>query len=114
MDKRQQHVERGARQIDPEIADRRGVGAAEGARQRHDDGNAGRRRDEVLHGQPDHLAEVGERRLAAVALPVGVGDERRRRVEGEVLAHRAEALRVERQDTAAAAGSRRAGRTPPR
>ena len=95
---RQQHVERDAREIDPEVADGRRLGAAERARQRHDDGHAGRRRDEVLHGEADHLAEVGQRRLAAVALPVGVGDERHRRVEGQVLAHPAEALRVERQE----------------
>ncbi len=94
---RQQHVKRDPRQVDPEVADRRRLGAAEGTRQRHDDRHAGCRRDEVLHGEADHLAEVGQRRLAAVALPVGVGDERRRRVEGEMLAHPCEALRVERQ-----------------
>ena len=37
------------------------------------------------------------RRLAAVVLPVRVGDEAHRRIEGEISRDRVEALRIERQ-----------------
>ena len=53
--------------------------------------------DELLHGERGDLGEVRHRRLAAVVLPVRVGDERRRGVEAERRRHRAEVLRVERQ-----------------
>ena len=47
--------------------------------------------------EAEHLGEVGERALAAVVLPVGVGDEAGRRVEGEVGRDGALAGGVERQ-----------------
>ena len=83
---RQQDVERGAGQIDPEIADRLARRAGEAADQRHRDGDAGRGRDEVLHRQAGHLHEIGHRAFAAVVLPVGVGDEADGGVEGELRA----------------------------
>ena len=46
---------------------------------------------------PYHLREVGKRRLTAVALPVRVRHETDRRIEGEIRAHRAEPLRVQRE-----------------
>ena len=61
------------------------------------DGDAGRGGDEVLHGEPGHLGEMAHRRLAAVVLPVGVGDEGDGGVEGELRRHRGHASRVERQ-----------------
>ena len=56
------------------------------------------RRDEVLDGEADHLREVGEGRLAAVVLPVGVADERGGGVEGDVPGAGVEPLGVERLD----------------
>ncbi len=56
-------------------------------------------RDEVLHGQRQHLGEIAHGRLAAVALPVGVGGKADGRVPGRVGGDRAEALRVERQES---------------
>ena len=94
---RQQDVEGGARQIDPEIADDAAFAPEEAADHRGPDGDAGRRRHEVLRRQPDHLAEIRHRRLAAIGLPVGVGDEAHRRVEGKVRRQRRQALRVPRQ-----------------
>ena len=70
--------------------------AAIAADQRDRDDDADGRGDEVLHRQTGHLAEVRERRLAAVVLPVRVRDERRRRVEAQVPGARVEAVRVER------------------
>ena len=47
--------------------------------------------------EPQHLREMAHRRLAAIVLPVGVGDEAHRRIEGEIGGDRIEALRVQRQ-----------------
>ena len=58
-----------------------------------DDADGGR--EEVLHRQPSHLAEVAHRRLAAVVLPVRVRDERRGGVERHVPRRRVEVLRVQ-------------------
>ena len=94
---RQQDVERAAGDIDPEIADRLGRGAGEAADERDRQHDAGRRRQEVLVRQAEHLREVGHRALAAVVLPVGVGDEADRRVERQIGRHRRLLGRIERQ-----------------
>ena len=47
-----------------------------------------------MHGQTSHLRQIAHGGLAAVVLPVGVGDEARRGVEGEVRRHGALAGRV--------------------
>ena len=65
-------------------------------RDRDRDPDAGRQ--EVLHGEPGHLAEVAHRRLAGVVLPVRVGHERRGRVEGHVPRRRVELLWVEARE----------------
>ena len=49
--------------------------AGEAARERDQHRHAGRRGEEVLHGQPQHLGEVTQARFSAVILPVRVGDE---------------------------------------
>ena len=94
---RQQHVERRARHIDPEIADGAHRGAGEAADQRDRERNAGGGRQEILVRQAQHLDEIGHRAFAAVVLPVGVGDEADRGVEGEVFGDRRLPGRVERQ-----------------
>ena len=58
---RQQDVERAAGQIDPEIADRLRRSPRESANQRHQHRHARRRRNEVLHGQPEHLRQITQR-----------------------------------------------------
>ena len=68
------------------------------ADQRHQGRHAGRGRDEILHREPEHLGQVAHRRLAAVALPVGVGGEAHGRVEGGIGRDAGEALRVQRED----------------
>ena len=94
---RQQHVQRRARQVDPEVADgaRAVPRQAADQRDRHHDAAGGRQ--EVLHREPRHLREVAHGRLAGVALPVGIGDEAHRGVEGRVGREGGELLRVERQ-----------------
>ena len=93
----QQHVERAAGHIDPERAHGLRRRAGEAADQGDRKGDAGRGRQEVLVRQAQHLRQVGQRAFAAVALPVGVGDEAGRGVEGEVRRDGALAGRIEGQ-----------------
>ena len=93
----QEDVERAAGDIDPEIPDRahRRAGKAADQGDRQDDaGGCGK---EVLVREAQHLHEIGHRAFAAVVLPVGVGDEADRRVEGEVGGNRRLLGRIEGQ-----------------
>ena len=94
---RQEHVKRRTGEVDPEIADCRRFGARETAHQRKRHRKAGGGGYEIVHREAEHLRQVAHRRLAAVVLPIGVGDEAHRRVEGEVGGNPAKALRIERQ-----------------
>lgn len=94
---RQQHVEGAAGQVDPEVAQLSCGAAADAARQGHQHAEADRRADEVLHREADHLAEVAQRGLAAVGLPVGIGDETDRGVERQCPFQARQVLRVQRQ-----------------
>ncbi len=96
---RQQDAQRPPGQVDPEVAQRAGADPDEAADQGDRDRHPHRRGQEVLDGEAGHLDREAQRRLAAVRLPVGVGDERRRGVErhperhvGQVTAHRQVAL----------------------
>ena len=86
-----------AGEVHPEVA--HGVGPTTGQppdeRRQHRQPRRGRH--EVLRGQPNGLGEVRHRRLTAVVLPVGVGDERHRGVEGQSRRHVGEVIGVERQ-----------------
>ena len=81
---RQKDVDERPVEVAPEVpelvARPAGDPADDGDQHRHAD----RRRDEVLHGEPGHLRQVRHRVLAAVELPVRVGDEARSRVDGDV------------------------------
>ena len=48
-------------------------------------------------GEAKHLHEIGQRALATIVLPVGVGDEADRGIEGEVRSDGGHALRIEGQ-----------------
>jgi hypothetical protein len=61
-------------------------------------GDAGGRRDEIMEDQPDHLRKIRQGRFSPVILPIRVGGEARRRVEGQVRRNGPESLRVERQE----------------
>ena len=50
-----------------------------------------------MNDQRDHLREVRHRRFAAVTLPVGIGRETDGGVERQIGTHRAESLRIQRQ-----------------
>ncbi|MPL86093.1 hypothetical protein SDC9_32069 [bioreactor metagenome] len=94
---RQQHIENRARHVGPEIAKPRAPLAGEAADHRDADCHAGCRRNEVLHRQTGHLREIAELRLAGIGLPVGVGDEADRGVEGQISRHAGNAVGVHRQ-----------------
>ena len=94
---RQQHIERDAGEIDPGVADGLGRVAGETADQRDDDDDAGGGGEEVLHRQAEHLGQVAHRRFAAIALPVGVGDEADGGVEGRIRADVGHRLGIQRQ-----------------
>ena len=81
---RQEDVEGRAGHVGPEVADRARLGAGKAADQRHRQGKACGGGEEVLHRQPGHLREVAHGGLAAIGLPVRVGDERDGGVEGEI------------------------------
>ncbi|MNO52897.1 hypothetical protein D3C76_433280 [compost metagenome] len=78
---RQQAIERGAGHVDPEVAQGGAGTSGDAPAQGDQHGQAGGGADEVLHGEAEHLAEIADRYLATVGLPVGVGDEAHRRVE---------------------------------
>ncbi len=107
---RQQDIQRAARHIDPEVADqpfamRDGLLVAGGRRRaaakstdhRRQHGQTGRGRDEILHGQADHLRQVAHRRFAAVTLPIGVRGKTNGGVERRVGRDIREFLRIQRQ-----------------
>ena len=98
-DERERHQDVRERpvEIDPEVADRRRRAAREAADHRSEHGHPERGRDEVLHRQAGHLAQVRHRRLAAVVLPVRVRDEARGRVDRDVRRDRGQVVRVQRQ-----------------
>ena len=100
---REKHVDRAPDQVGPEIADGPGRARrqATGEPAGQGDGNRDPRgsRDEVVPGQSRHLGQVAHRRFAAVRLPVGVGGEAGRGVEGQRLLHPSELLRVEGQES---------------
>ena len=94
---RQEDVKRNPRQVDPEVPDRRRRRAREAAHEGERHREARRRRQEVVHGEAEHLGEMTHGRLAAVVLPVRIGDEAGRGVEGEIGRDGVEAARVQRQ-----------------
>jgi hypothetical protein len=77
---RQQHVERGAREVDPEVPDPVGLVTRDAACQCDQHRDAGRRGEEVLHAKAERLRQIAKRRLATITLPVRV----RREADGGV------------------------------
>jgi hypothetical protein len=94
----QKHVQKRPDKIGPEISDPGRLAAGDAADDGHAGGHAHCRRDEVLIGQPDHLGENAHGRLAGVGLPVGVGDEADRRIEGQVPRQGLQPPGIERED----------------
>ncbi len=81
---REQHVEHGPHKIHPEIADGVCPLANEAAHQGDRSGQARASRDKILHCQRGHLDQVTQRGFPAVGLPVGVGHEADRGIEGQI------------------------------
>lgn len=94
---RKHDAQHGAGEVYPEVAERARPFAGQTSDQGRQHAHAGGRGDEVLHGQPGHLGEVAHRGFAAVGLPVGIGHEADRGVEGDMVGHRRLVRRIERQ-----------------
>ena len=94
---RQQDIQGRAGEIDPEIADGLGLAPREPTNERERKRDARRGREEIVDGETGHLGQIAHRRLAAVGLPVGVGDEAHRGVEGEALFDPGLPCRIERE-----------------
>ena len=94
---RQFDVEQAARDVHPEVADRRGVATYKAADERYGHRDSHSHAHELLNREGGHLRQVRHRRLAGVVLPVGVRHERDSRVPGQGRRHCPEVLRVERK-----------------
>ena len=95
---RQQHAGNETDQVAIEIAEiGAAVGDGESADPRHGNDEARRRRGKHREGDAAHLAEVRQRSLAGKTLPVGVGDEADRRVEGLERLHTGKVQLIKRQ-----------------
>ena len=93
-----QHIEQGARHVDPEVADGGGVGALDAADKSYGDHDARRRRPEVVRGEAGHLGEIAHGGLGRVELPVGVGGEAGGSVPGQIGRDGAKVRGVEGQE----------------
>ena len=94
---RQQHVQRNAHEIGPEIADGRGFVAGDATHDRGAHGDADGCGNEILIGQGHHLREMAHGGFAAVGLPVRIRQEADRRIQGQIPRKAGEALRIQRQ-----------------
>ena len=90
-------AQRGAGEVDPEVAERALATTDDAADDRHGHRHAGGGRHEVLHGQAEHLGQVAHRQLGAVPLPVRVGHEADGHVERAERGDGRHVRRVERQ-----------------
>ena len=94
---RQQHPQRGARHVHPEVADGFLFPPRDAANEGDGQRDADRRRREVVIGESGHLGEIAHRGLTRVVLPVGVGGEGRGGIEGQIRSDCGELLRIPRQ-----------------
>ncbi len=95
---RQQQIKIHADKINPEIADGTSRMPGDTSYEGRSYGDSHGSGDEVMEHEANHLRKIREGRLTAVTLPVGVGCETDRRIEGQVFRDRPEALGVQRQE----------------
>ncbi len=96
--KRDEHIQDGAGEVDPEGTQALLLDLTEAADQCEHDRDTSAGGNEVLHGETHELHKVGQGGLAGIGLPVGIGDEGGRRVERQVPGHAGQVLRVARQE----------------
>ena len=94
----QKHIENRAGHIDPEIANRLRRAAGKTPDEGDSERDAGGGGYEIMHGEPGHLSEIAHGRFGRIGLPIGIGDEADRRIEGEIRRDRVKVLRVEGQN----------------
>ena len=81
---RDEHIQDGAGEVDPEGTQTLLLDLTEAADQREHDRDTGASGNEVLHGEAHELHKVGQGGLTGVGLPVGVGYEGSSRIERQV------------------------------
>ena len=96
---RDEHIQDGAGEVDPEGTQTLLLDLTEAADQCEHDRDTGAGGNEVLHGETHELHKVGQGGLAGIGLPVGIGDKGGRRVERQVPGNAGQVLRVARQDS---------------
>ena len=96
---RDEHIQDGADEVDPEGTQTLLLDLTEAADQCEHDRDTGAGGNEVLHRETHELHKVGQGGLAGIGLPVGIGDKGGRRVERQVPGHAGQVLRVARQDS---------------
>src|SRR6185437_2060418 len=95
---RQKHPQATTDEINPEVTDCFHLPTRDSADEGNRERNPNRRRNEVVISKPGHLREITHRCFAGVGLPVGVGRERHRSVEGHMRGRDCgEFLRIEWQ-----------------
>ena len=94
---RQQHVQRDAHEIGPEVADGRRFVAGDAAHDRGAHGDADACGNEILIRQGHHLRKMAHGGFPAVGLPVRIRQEADRRIQGQMPRKAGEALRIQRQ-----------------
>ena len=81
---RDEHIQDGAGEVDPEGTQTLLLDLTEAADQREHDRDTGASGNEVLHSETHELHKVGQGGLTGVGLPVGVGYEESSRIERQV------------------------------
>ena len=81
---RDEHIQDGAGEVDPEGTQTLLLDLTETADEREHDRNTGAGGQEVLHGEAHELHKVGQGGLTGIGLPVGVGYEGSSRIERQV------------------------------
>ena len=81
---RDEHIQDGAGEVDPEGTQTLLLDLTEAADQREHDRDTGASGQEVLHGETHELHKVGQGGLTGVGLPVGVGYEGSSRIKRQV------------------------------
>ena len=95
---RQQQIEADAEQIEPGVAKTADTVTGETADQRKGHGPAAGSREEVLHRQPHHLAEVAQAGLTGIGLPVGIGHKADCGIQRQIDRQPRQMLGIERQE----------------
>jgi hypothetical protein len=95
---RDEHIQDGAGEVDPEGTQTLLLDLTEAADQREHDRDTGAGGQEVLHGEAHELHKVGQGGLTGIGLPIGVGYEGSGRIERQIPRHTRQVLGIAWQE----------------